>query len=418
MLIDFPDFHGLLVPPPAPPRDPAHLLRQPAGLGVAPLAGADASRSARGGSSRSFPFETEIYRRLGADAVWAGHPLVEDVRGRARASPRRCPRRRGGGSSSCPAAAPRRGRAALADADRGRGAAGAPARPRGRRGPRAERPGLAELLPGAAERGIVDLRRPAPDPRVRGPRVRRLGHGDARGRALRHADGRRLPDLGVQPRDRARPRAPAVDVARQHRGRRGGRPRAPPGSTHRRERSSGRPSSARIARSALAAHEAALARVARELGTARSERSRRGARPLRHRAGPGRRRVSRGRSGVVSPSPLGAAAPLLPALRGPRGARARGHGARVRRDGVAALSPQEGDRRGARRRGVRGALVRRLGVRLRPRWRPLLAGSRAGTRPFATRRSPPASARAAPFRSCSWPRSWSRTSSRTSRSSR
>jgi lipid-A-disaccharide synthase len=27
-----------------------------------------------------FPFEAEIYRRLGADAVCAGHPLVEDVR--------------------------------------------------------------------------------------------------------------------------------------------------------------------------------------------------------------------------------------------------------------------------------------------------------------------------------------------------
>ena len=35
-----------------------------------------------------FPFEAEIYRRLGADAVCAGHPLVDDVReGLARPSP-------------------------------------------------------------------------------------------------------------------------------------------------------------------------------------------------------------------------------------------------------------------------------------------------------------------------------------------
>jgi lipid-A-disaccharide synthase len=87
ILIDFPDFHGLLA---------ARLTR----LGI-PLiyyvspqvwawrrgrANAIARRARR--MITLFPFEAEIYRRLGADAVWAGHPVVDDVsEGLVRPSP-------------------------------------------------------------------------------------------------------------------------------------------------------------------------------------------------------------------------------------------------------------------------------------------------------------------------------------------
>jgi lipid-A-disaccharide synthase len=79
ILIDFPDFHGFL----------ARRLRS---LGI-PLiyyvspqvwawrrgrAGAIARRARR--IITLFPFEAEIYKGLGADAVWAGHPLVDEVR--------------------------------------------------------------------------------------------------------------------------------------------------------------------------------------------------------------------------------------------------------------------------------------------------------------------------------------------------
>ena len=79
VLIDFPDFHALLSRRLRRDGVPLHLLRQPAGLGLA-------RRRARASPERArriitlFPFEAEIYRRLGADAVCAGHPLVEDVR--------------------------------------------------------------------------------------------------------------------------------------------------------------------------------------------------------------------------------------------------------------------------------------------------------------------------------------------------
>jgi lipid-A-disaccharide synthase len=87
VLIDFPDFHVLL----------ARKLR---GLGVPLIYYVSpqvwAWRKGRAGTiSRKarriitlFPFEAEIYRRLGADVVWAGHPLVDDVReGLAKPSP-------------------------------------------------------------------------------------------------------------------------------------------------------------------------------------------------------------------------------------------------------------------------------------------------------------------------------------------
>ncbi|HEY1252135.1 MAG TPA: lipid-A-disaccharide synthase [Thermoanaerobaculia bacterium] len=79
VLIDFPDFHGLL----------ARRLRRrgvPLIYYVSPQVWAWRRYRARriAQSARRiitlFPFEAEIYRRLGADAVCAGHPLVEDVR--------------------------------------------------------------------------------------------------------------------------------------------------------------------------------------------------------------------------------------------------------------------------------------------------------------------------------------------------
>jgi lipid-A-disaccharide synthase len=87
VLIDFPDFHSLL----------SRRLRRrgiPLIYYVSPQVWAWRRWRARTIAGRArriitlFPFETEIYRRLGADAVWAGHPLVEDVQeGLALSSP-------------------------------------------------------------------------------------------------------------------------------------------------------------------------------------------------------------------------------------------------------------------------------------------------------------------------------------------
>ncbi len=87
VLIDFPDFHGFLA-------------RRLARLGipliyyVSPQVWAWRRGRARAIALRArriitlFPFEAEIYRRLGADAVCAGHPIVDDVReGLERPSP-------------------------------------------------------------------------------------------------------------------------------------------------------------------------------------------------------------------------------------------------------------------------------------------------------------------------------------------
>jgi len=87
VLIDFPDFHAALS---------RRLRRQGVRLVyyVSPQVWAWRSERARVIARRAdriltlFPFETEIYRRLGADAVCTGHPIVDDVvEGLARATP-------------------------------------------------------------------------------------------------------------------------------------------------------------------------------------------------------------------------------------------------------------------------------------------------------------------------------------------
>lgn len=79
VLIDFPDFHGLL----------ARRLRRlgvPLVYYVPPQVWAWRRGRARAIAGRArriitlFPFEAELFRSLGADAVWSGHPLVDDVR--------------------------------------------------------------------------------------------------------------------------------------------------------------------------------------------------------------------------------------------------------------------------------------------------------------------------------------------------
>jgi lipid-A-disaccharide synthase len=87
VLIDFPDFHGLLARRLESDRVPLIYY-------VSPQVWAWRSGRARSIARRArriitlFPFEAEIYKRLGADAVCAGHPLVDDVRdGLATASP-------------------------------------------------------------------------------------------------------------------------------------------------------------------------------------------------------------------------------------------------------------------------------------------------------------------------------------------
>ncbi|HKD12871.1 MAG TPA: lipid-A-disaccharide synthase, partial [Thermoanaerobaculia bacterium] len=79
ILIDFPDFHALL----------ARRLRTegvPLIYYVSPQVWAWRRGRARSIARRArriitlFPFEADIYRRLGADALCAGHPLVDDVR--------------------------------------------------------------------------------------------------------------------------------------------------------------------------------------------------------------------------------------------------------------------------------------------------------------------------------------------------
>jgi len=78
VLIDFPDFHAVL----------ARTLRRqavPLIYYVSPQVWAWRPGRARVIARRArliltlFSFETEIYRRLGADVVWTGHPIVDDV---------------------------------------------------------------------------------------------------------------------------------------------------------------------------------------------------------------------------------------------------------------------------------------------------------------------------------------------------
>lgn len=79
VLIDFPDFNGLLA-------RRLHRSGVPLLYYVSPQVWAWRSGRARSIARLArrivtlFPFEAEIYRRLGADAVCAGHPLVDDVR--------------------------------------------------------------------------------------------------------------------------------------------------------------------------------------------------------------------------------------------------------------------------------------------------------------------------------------------------
>lgn len=79
ILIDFPDFHALLA-------RRLHRAGVPLLYYVSPQVWAWRAGRARTIARLArrivtlFPFEAEIYRRLGADAVCAGHPLVDDVR--------------------------------------------------------------------------------------------------------------------------------------------------------------------------------------------------------------------------------------------------------------------------------------------------------------------------------------------------
>jgi lipid-A-disaccharide synthase len=79
VLIDFPDFHGLLSKSLKRDRIPIVYYVSPQVWAWRPWR---ARRIARRASRiiTLFPFEAEIYRRLGANAVCAGHPLVDDVR--------------------------------------------------------------------------------------------------------------------------------------------------------------------------------------------------------------------------------------------------------------------------------------------------------------------------------------------------
>ena len=78
ILIDFPDFHGILA-------RRLHREAVPLVYYVSPQVWAWRAGRARSIARMArrivtlFPFEAEIYRRLGADAVCAGHPLVDDV---------------------------------------------------------------------------------------------------------------------------------------------------------------------------------------------------------------------------------------------------------------------------------------------------------------------------------------------------
>jgi lipid-A-disaccharide synthase len=79
VLIDFPDFNGILA-------RRLHRDGVPLVYYVSPQVWAWRPGRARSIAKMArrivtlFPFETEIYRALGADAVCAGHPLVDDVR--------------------------------------------------------------------------------------------------------------------------------------------------------------------------------------------------------------------------------------------------------------------------------------------------------------------------------------------------
>ena len=95
VLIDFPDFHGLLARRLARERIPLVYYVPPQVWAWRPSRARTIARRARR-ILTLFPFETEIYLRLGGDAVCVGHPVVEDVREglAAAAAPAPKPRRR------------------------------------------------------------------------------------------------------------------------------------------------------------------------------------------------------------------------------------------------------------------------------------------------------------------------------------
>lgn len=151
VLIDFPDFHAVL----ARGLDRAGV---PLVYYVSPQVWAWRKGRARIIARRArrivtlFPFEAEIYRGLGADAVCAGHPLVDDVR-EALASPSPLPAKTRPRLLLLPGsrtAEVRRHWAPMA------GAAESLARRRGLEAVAVRAPGLPEgLYPGARERGIT-----------------------------------------------------------------------------------------------------------------------------------------------------------------------------------------------------------------------------------------------------------------------
>jgi lipid-A-disaccharide synthase len=79
ILVDFPDFHSRLSRRLVRDRIPIVYYVPPQVWAWRPWRARTIARRARR-IITLFPFETEIYRSLGADAVCAGHPLVEDVR--------------------------------------------------------------------------------------------------------------------------------------------------------------------------------------------------------------------------------------------------------------------------------------------------------------------------------------------------
>jgi lipid-A-disaccharide synthase len=79
VLIDFPDFHGLLARRLRRENVPIVYYVSPQVWAWRPGRARTIARMARR-IVTLFPFETEIYRRLGADAVCAGHPVADDVR--------------------------------------------------------------------------------------------------------------------------------------------------------------------------------------------------------------------------------------------------------------------------------------------------------------------------------------------------
>jgi lipid-A-disaccharide synthase len=87
VLIDFPDFHGLLARRLAKARIPLIYYIPPQVWAWRPARARAIARRARR-IVTLFPFETELFQKHGGSAVCAGHPVVEDVReGLAQPSP-------------------------------------------------------------------------------------------------------------------------------------------------------------------------------------------------------------------------------------------------------------------------------------------------------------------------------------------